>query len=215
MLTALSFDDGYAAHLKMAQLLARKGIRATFYCITHLKSFEGKPLLRESPRQIREIAELGHEIGSHTCTHPNLLELSVDELDHELKESKHFLEDVIGREVPGLAYPYGYFNSKVLSMTRKHYRYARLAAVYDAEDVYNTSVPNRYMISALTVRHIPALPVKIIERKGELNPVLFAHNVHVSKIIALILYLRILHADFVTVEELVAHLSEKGIFKGT
>lgn len=207
---ALSFDDGYLSHLAIARLLRRMGVKATFYVITHLKIFEGKPLLSAYPEYIQKIAEMGHEIGSHTCTHPDLTNLSRDRLEYELKESKKFLEDIVGKEVLGIAYPYGYFNSKVISVASKYYYYARSATVYKMEDIYNTRPPSRYIISALTIHYLPKLPVKMLNNQEPLHPVIFAHDIALLKVISLVLSLKLLRARFVTVKELVDLLMRKG-----
>lgn len=57
--------------------------------------------------QVGEMAAAGIEFGSHTVTHPNLTQLSDQDLLWELSESKRMLEQRIGREVGTLAYPIG------------------------------------------------------------------------------------------------------------
>ncbi|TMQ25989.1 MAG: hypothetical protein E6K65_15815 [Nitrospirae bacterium] len=59
------------------------------------------------PEHVREMSLGGMSIGSHTVTHPNLPRLTVEELDHELRESKALLEAVTGTSVEHLAYPGG------------------------------------------------------------------------------------------------------------
>ena len=125
MSIALTIDDGYLDHAKLARLLAELKIRATFFVITHIKGFEGRSLLTQNMRLIAEIADLGHEIGSHTCTHRVLTMLNIMDLKTELKESKKLLEDVTGREVLGLAYPYGIYNTKIIEFARENYYYAK------------------------------------------------------------------------------------------
>ena len=49
----------------------------------------------------------GVEIGAHTLTHPRLSELSVEEAEHEIGESRRILEERIGHPVRHFAYPYG------------------------------------------------------------------------------------------------------------
>lgn len=208
---ALSFDDGYLSHLTIARLLKRIGVKATFYVITHLKVFEDKLLLTAYPEYIQEIARLGHEIGSHTCTHPDLTNLPRHRLKYELKESKRFLEDIVGKEILGIAYPYGYFNSRVISVASIYYYYARSAAVYRIEDVYNIRPLSRYIISALTIHHLPKLPIKMLNKHETPHPVIFAHNVNLLKVVSLILSLKLLGARFITVKELVELLMRKGI----
>jgi peptidoglycan/xylan/chitin deacetylase (PgdA/CDA1 family) len=206
MYVALSFDDGYLSHYSIAQTLAHMNIRATFYCIAHFKN----PLFARH-EYIQEIAELGHEVGSHTVSHQDLTKLSIEKLDFELKISKRLLEDVIGDEIIGMAYPNGYFNLKVLSVASRYYEYARSAAVYKQEDPYNVKPPNRYVISALQVRYLPKLSIKALKNGKMINPVIFAHNISCLKIIWLISYLKALGAKFVTVKELVDNLMKNGI----
>jgi peptidoglycan/xylan/chitin deacetylase (PgdA/CDA1 family) len=207
LLTALSFDDGYLNHILIARSLAKIGIKATFYCITHLKTFEGKPLLTMRPEYIQEISDLGHEVGSHTCTHKDLTQLSKDKLKHELRASRLLLEDITGKEITGIAYPYGYFNAKVLSAASENYCYARSAGVYPIEDVYNIK-PNKYMISTMTTnrylqfRYLPTLPMRFL--KGDImHPVMLFHDTHVAKVFTLIRGLKLLNAYFVTVKDFV------------
>lgn len=51
-------------------------------------------------------AENGHEIASHTVTHPNLKDLSSEEQEYEVSESKYLIESKIGQDCVTLVYPY-------------------------------------------------------------------------------------------------------------
>lgn len=73
---SLSFDDGYASHYNMAKYSSAIGIKATFFVTTHLKE---KLFLSSTPKRIVEMSDLGHEIGSQSCTHPNFLLLKQSE----------------------------------------------------------------------------------------------------------------------------------------
>jgi peptidoglycan/xylan/chitin deacetylase (PgdA/CDA1 family) len=55
----------------------------------------------------------GHEVCSHTVTHPQLTTLDEATLQYELQHSKQYLESVIGRSVPNFASPYGDYNEHV------------------------------------------------------------------------------------------------------
>jgi peptidoglycan/xylan/chitin deacetylase (PgdA/CDA1 family) len=57
--------------------------------------------------QARVMAEAGIEFGSHTCSHPILANLTDDELEHELVESRQTIERELGRPVEVLSYPVG------------------------------------------------------------------------------------------------------------
>jgi len=59
-------------------------------------------------KNLREMAENGIHIGSHTMSHPNLTRLDNSRLDHELKESRRFIEEQTLAPVKHFAYPYGH-----------------------------------------------------------------------------------------------------------
>jgi peptidoglycan/xylan/chitin deacetylase (PgdA/CDA1 family) len=60
-----------------------------------------------TPAQVRELAQAGCEIGTHTRTHPNLAHLEETAVTEELRHSRATLEDITGAEVRVLAYPFG------------------------------------------------------------------------------------------------------------
>jgi len=204
---ALSFDDGYLGHLRLGKILSKLGVRATFYIVTGLKSFEGKTLLSGDPELIREIEKMGHEVGSHTVSHSCLVGLPCHKLENEVRDSKRYLENVLGVEVYGLAYPYGYFDEEVIAVVSKHYHYARAAAAYSTEDVWNINPPSKYALSALTIHHITRMPFKLAIEGNKIHPIVFAHNVHPLKVVGLVTTLRsMFNVEFVTVRDMVSEL---------
>jgi peptidoglycan/xylan/chitin deacetylase (PgdA/CDA1 family) len=60
---------------------------------------------------LNELSDLAQsrlvEIGSHTVTHSALSALTPDRCRWELAESKRVLEDVVGRPVTAVSYPFG------------------------------------------------------------------------------------------------------------
>jgi hypothetical protein len=105
-----SWDDGHPLDLPLAELLASKGLRGTFYVAP--KSCK-RPVMNKF--EIRRIQEYDMEIGAHTLTHVVLTELSSDEAYDEVRGSKHALEDITGNPVQSFCYPKGCFNSVVRS----------------------------------------------------------------------------------------------------
>ena len=77
------------------------------------------PLPHMNKAQIREISDHGHEIGSHTLTHANLTFLSDADIVHELADSKHILEDITGKQVISLSFPFGSWNRRVWEKARE------------------------------------------------------------------------------------------------
>jgi peptidoglycan/xylan/chitin deacetylase (PgdA/CDA1 family) len=104
-----SWDDGHALDLRTAELLCKFGLKGTFYVTFN---HPGRPEI--TPGQIRELAALGMEIGSHTLSHRLLIQVPPGEVFRELNESKRRLEDIVGQPVRAISYPLGYTNAAVL-----------------------------------------------------------------------------------------------------
>jgi peptidoglycan/xylan/chitin deacetylase (PgdA/CDA1 family) len=111
----VTFDDGYRDTLTAAApALAEQGMTATTYVTTGVVgavSPGGDPMLTWS--HIGELAALGHEIGAHSHTHPQLDTLSVDAVRREVAGSRTLLQDGIGLPVDSFAYPHGYSDARV------------------------------------------------------------------------------------------------------
>jgi peptidoglycan/xylan/chitin deacetylase (PgdA/CDA1 family) len=123
----LTFDDGYANNYEGVFIpLAERGMVATWFivtgCIGKQANWLGTNNGTESimsADQIREIANAGMEIGSHTVEHPDLTRVDSERIMRELNDSRNSLEQLIGREVTSFAYPYGRFNQDTARLTTK------------------------------------------------------------------------------------------------
>jgi len=79
------------------ETLARHNTKATFFILGEIaKSF---------PSLVKKIAENGHEIGSHGCSHKQIFKLTEKEFRQEITESKKLLEDITGQVVLGYRAP--------------------------------------------------------------------------------------------------------------
>ena len=47
--------------------------------------------------QVRGLSQAGHIVGSHTLTHPNLAQITEAEAEHELSDSRRFLQTALAR----------------------------------------------------------------------------------------------------------------------
>lgn len=108
-----SWDDGHPLDLKLAELLKKYDVPATFYI--PVDNIERECM---NPQQIREIAQ-SFDIGGHTYHHVNLTGISPKEAEREIVEGKKELEEIIGREVVSFCYPKGKFNGEVINVVEK------------------------------------------------------------------------------------------------
>ncbi len=99
---SLSFDDGHPSDLRLARLLKRYGLRATFYIPL---SNPENPVL--GPSGIRRLRDLGFEIGSHGLTHLRLPPMSELEIRREFYLSRRALEKILGEPVRGFCFSGG------------------------------------------------------------------------------------------------------------
>ncbi|HEY8399610.1 MAG TPA: polysaccharide deacetylase family protein [Cytophagaceae bacterium] len=133
---SLTFDDGLISQYKyVLPVLDKYNLKATFYLITG--SLQEDP--EKSPDwrfgywyQFLEMAQKGHELGSHTVTHPRLTSLELGNesekgtLKHEISHSYKAIQTKLpGYQPLSFAYPFVDFDSRVMDETSKHYVAAR------------------------------------------------------------------------------------------
>lgn len=111
--TAVTFDDGYRDNLHVAApLLLERGIPFTVFVSTAFVREKDKRYL--SPDEARELASLpGVSLGTHGSTHVPLTRCSDAELGRELLDSRHYLEDLLGKPVNAMSYPHGAVDRRV------------------------------------------------------------------------------------------------------
>jgi peptidoglycan-N-acetylglucosamine deacetylase len=105
-----SWDDGHPLDLRLADLLQRYGIPATFY--VPLNSF--LPVMEQSA--IREMASREFEIGGHTVNHVDLLFVDDRTAKAEIAQCKNALEDITGTACRTFCFPKGHFRRRHLRL---------------------------------------------------------------------------------------------------
>jgi peptidoglycan/xylan/chitin deacetylase (PgdA/CDA1 family) len=124
-MVGLTFDDGYADFASYAvPILERCGFSATVFPIAARLGGDNewdpdgprKPLM--TAQQVRQVADLGIEVGSHGLRHVSLVSLSDAELASELADSRAALQDISGQDVAGFCYPYGHIDDRVVAAVR-------------------------------------------------------------------------------------------------
>ena len=118
---AITFDDGLEFNfLNLLPVLCEYEIKGHFFIPT---SFVGKVwdlgmFKMMDWKMIKEMSDLGMDIGSHSITHPILKRCNRKQIRDEVVNSKKQIEDVIGKEVKGFCYPFGCFTEYVVETVR-------------------------------------------------------------------------------------------------
>ncbi|HUD05327.1 MAG TPA: Ig-like domain-containing protein [Candidatus Saccharimonadales bacterium] len=144
-LVTLTFDDGYVnEYTEGLALLEKYGFTSTQFVITDLIGQTGYMTNAE----IQDMYLAGNEIASHTVTHSDLTQETSSAVTNELFESQTQLQSLIKAPVYDMAYPYGLYDSSVVSQVKNYYQAARGVEdglnSKDNFDAYDIKVQNIY-----------------------------------------------------------------------
>jgi peptidoglycan/xylan/chitin deacetylase (PgdA/CDA1 family) len=109
----ISVDDGSPLDSRVADLLNKYGLQATFYIPA---SNPERPVME--PSQIRELSQR-FEIGGHTYHHAGLKSLPPEKAWAEIYDGKKWLEDLLGHSAVSFCYPQGKFNRSTPGLVKK------------------------------------------------------------------------------------------------
>ena len=116
----ITFDDGYSGIYNYAMPeLKKRGMKATFFITSSMIGVLTTTYPHVTAEELKLMAadEL-FSIGSHTVSHLHLDELSPEERDYELTESKSAIEELIGKKVVAFAYPYGNYDEEIIKAVK-------------------------------------------------------------------------------------------------
>lgn len=130
----VSYDDGVLQDVRLVELLNKYGIVGTFNLNSELmrREFEwthesGMAVRRLSERDARELYN-GHEIASHSLTHPYFEGKDRAFVLREMGEDRYNLERLFGRRVTGFAAPFDYWSPLMADCARVcGFEYARIS----------------------------------------------------------------------------------------
>lgn len=161
---AITFDDGYHDNLTEAlPLLEKYNLPATIFVTTKMlgkkadfswdREYQEKD--KASFLSEDEIKLLSDhpliEIGGHTESHPNLLDLTPEEQRKEILENKETLERITGKNIKSFAYPFGgIFNFD--SMTQKIVAESGFDFAYSNNQRLATPSQNHFNIPRINIQ---------------------------------------------------------------
>jgi len=132
----MSYDDGKLDDRKLVSIFNKYGIRGTFNLNSGLVNQD----IRINPDEWVDLYK-GHEVATHTVTHPTIDRCPTIEIVQEILDDRKFLEQIMGYPVRGHAYPNGSYSPRVERILKDlGIKYARIvgdeyAATYLAKQV--------------------------------------------------------------------------------
>ena len=137
-LLTITFDDGWEYNAQTAlPVMQLYGFKSNqFYATTYIEN----PWVANPKELIQQFINDGHEIGSHSITHPYLTTLTEAEVIQELEGSKQFLEEYLEISVQYFATPYGAYNNSVKDSIMMYYDAHRTVDLgYNSKDNFDVS----------------------------------------------------------------------------
>lgn len=126
----LTFDDGTVHDRRFAELLNKYRIPCTFNLNSGLEDFvwefEGNKVVRQKLSETVEQYR-GHEVASHSLTHPKLDTLHPPRLRREVEEDCAALQAIFGLKEIGFGVPFTVCGEREIKIIRKFVRYIRLS----------------------------------------------------------------------------------------
>lgn len=106
-IVALTFDDGpgYESTDRILNTLKRHDVKATFFVLGSK--------VEQNPEMLKKIHNEGHEIASHSYSHPNLTKLKKEEVTQQLKQTNTAIKNTVGTDTIYLRPPYGAYNKEI------------------------------------------------------------------------------------------------------
>lgn len=134
-LLTMTFDDGHEENATTAlPILNKYGLKTTQCFATSF--IEGQS--QSVKNGVLAFKNSGHEICSHTVTHPFLTTTTGTNLTYELQHSQSYLKSLTGQAVTNFASPYGDYDVRVINEIKKYYRSHRsVDEGYNSKDNFN------------------------------------------------------------------------------
>jgi peptidoglycan/xylan/chitin deacetylase (PgdA/CDA1 family) len=183
---AMTFDDGPSAKLtpKLLDLLAARHIKATFFVLGEN--------VAEHPEIIARAAREGHEVASHSWSHPNFAKMSQEGIRSQLQRTDDAISGATGQRPTLFRPPYGAITPREKSWIHDQFGYDII--LWDV-DPYDWKRPG------------PAVVRNRIMKETRPGSIVLSHDIHPGTIEAMPSTLDALEAKgfkFVTVSELIA-----------
>lgn len=107
---AISFDCAWGTDYTdfLLKTMQEENVRCTFFAVEFWT--------KKHPEYVKKISDSGHEIGTHSATHPYMSKLSREDIVKELTTSSKAIENITGKKVNLFRPPYGDYNNNLIKV---------------------------------------------------------------------------------------------------
>ncbi len=110
---AISFDCAWGVDYTdtLLEVMREQDVKCTFFTVEFWT--------KKHPDYIKKIHEAGHEIGTHSATHPYMSKLDKSTIVKELTTSSQAIEQITQRKVELFRAPYGDYNDLLINTAKE------------------------------------------------------------------------------------------------
>ncbi|KPW01270.1 polysaccharide deacetylase family protein [Pseudoalteromonas sp. P1-11] len=157
-----SYDDGVIQDRKLVELFNKYQVVGTFNLnsglfakkLPWMKAFTGKEGEYIKQSEVKTLYK-GHEIASHSYSHPGFAGLDTAELKLQLARDKHILSPIKGNPLHSFAYPLGSYDKTAMKLVKQ----AGFTNARTVNDTLNFELPTNYTAWNPTAHHSKAMPL--------------------------------------------------------
>lgn len=110
---AISFDCAWGVDYTdtLLSVMEKENVKCTFFMVEFWTE--------KYPEYVKKISDAGHEIGTHSATHPYMSKLSRETIVKELNSSVKAIENITGKKVEVFRPPYGDYNNLLIDTAKE------------------------------------------------------------------------------------------------
>lgn len=110
---SISFDCAWGVDYtdKLLEIMKEEDVKCTFFMV----EFWAK----KHPDYVKKIFDYGHEIGTHSATHPYMSKLDKTTIEKELMSSCQVIENITNKKVEVFRPPYGDYNDLLINTAKE------------------------------------------------------------------------------------------------
>ncbi len=110
---SISFDCAWGTDYtdELLGIMKERNVKSTFFMVEFWTE--------KYPEFVKKISGEGHEIGTHSATHPHMNSLSVESIKKELLTSKTAIENITNKPVTLFRAPFGEYSDKVITASEE------------------------------------------------------------------------------------------------
>ncbi len=109
---SISFDCAWGTDYtdKLLEIMEQEQVKCTFFMVEFWTE--------KYPEYVKKISDMGHEIGTHSATHPYMSKLDKTAIEKELTTSVNAIEKITGKKVEVFRPPYGDYDDLLIETAK-------------------------------------------------------------------------------------------------